>query len=251
MCIIACKPIGSTMPSTNALKNCWAQNNDGAGFAYVRHGSSTVVIHKGFMKLKALLEALDLYNFGVNDMVVLHFRFATHGYVDKGNTHPFPLSSNIEDLRATTGQFNTVIAHNGVFGSMPEHETLSDTQKFIKGILCNPLIKNNLSNPAVQELLRGYCGYSSKLAILTPDDINLIGEFESHRGIAYSNDDYKPRFVRTYPLANDGKDDDLQDELLKAGQCQICMTHDAKYQEVEQCYLCDNCIRYNLHTHCC
>lgn len=191
MCIIVSKPRGVVMPDEKILKNCWRNNSDGAGFSYVREGSNTVCIVKGFMKLKALIKSLEYHKFTPEDDVVLHFRFATHGLCDGGNCHPFPLSARTVDLRSKFIITNIAIAHNGIFGQMPDHETLSDTQKFISTVLANKAVINNLDSAAVQELIRGYCGSSSKLAIMRPSGILHIGDFVKDEGMYYSNSQYK------------------------------------------------------------
>jgi hypothetical protein len=253
MCIICVKPNGTELPSNAILNQCWQGNNDGAGLVYHKAGMDKVHIIKGFMKLKQLKEVIKTLNLGVDDDVIIHFRFATHGLVDSGNCHPFPLSKHIADLRCTDGLFNTAIAHNGVFGNMPCHDTLSDTMKFISGIMANDLIRDSLDNPAIMELISGYCGQSSKLAILRPDKIILIGDFIQDNGIYYSNHGYKPytppivhnpitwqegqgRFD-SYPLYN--KDD--------KNKCLLCETmKNVEYRYNEQAYLCNTCLEFNL-----
>lgn len=249
MCIIAIKPSGVAMPTKGILRRCWTGNSDGAGIAYKRSGENRVSIAKGFMKIKTLLNALDTLNFGVEDEVIIHFRFATHGLADAGNCHPFPLSRSIKELRTVTGEFDTVIAHNGVFGTMPCHETLSDTQKFIGGIMCSPYIKEGINDPAIQELLSGYCGTSSKLAILGTKGLVLIGEFIKDNGIFYSNNGYK---AWSYNKHNSYQDDDYtawqswKDEV-KDGQCILCATDkDVVFSVMEDCFLCAKCIQFNL-----
>ena len=254
MCIICVKPSGVAMPTFKTLSTCWQDNKDGAGLCYNRADSNEVYIVKGFMKLKALKEKLLELNFGLEDNVVIHFRFATHGLVDAGNCHPFPLSSSIDDLRCTNGVFNTAIAHNGVFGSMTAHETLSDTQKFIRGILANPAIIDNLDNKAVQELISGYCGTSSKLAILRPNKMLLIGHFikDDSTGLYFSNNGYKPsvQYITGYGQGHNkwaGNDfynkwDDVEDD-----KCLLCEKKETvRWRFREESYLCDSCYEFNL-----
>lgn len=243
------------MPGDKTINHCWQSNPDGAGIAYWRPGMQRVIIHKGFMKLKALKTVLNELMLGKDDLMLLHFRWATHGYVDSGNCHPFPLSSKPHILRTLQGEFPTAIAHNGVFGSMPCHETLSDTQKFIAKILCNPLIVAGLDNPAVKELIRGYCGTSSKLAFLKAGKMSLIGEWDKDEktGLIYSNNDYEPYKyahhghthltdeVEEYPVVRPGGECSLEK------QCELCQeTANITYDDAYQLFLCDKCLALNL-----
>lgn len=256
MCIICVKHHGVAMPDLKTLRQCWTVNRDGAGMSYYKEGMENVVIAKGFMKFKRLKMALDALDFGINDIVVLHFRFATHGLVDAGNCHPFPLSNKTADLRCVYGEFKTSIAHNGVFGSMPAHDTLSDTQKFISGIMCNPAIVNNLDNEAIQELISGYCGSSSKLAILRPNKLLLLGNFVEDKGLLYSNYQYKPIVYNgagNQWASQAWYDADYEcypsrlDYDPKA--CLLCEKKtDISYSEEVEAFLCKECFELNLNN---
>jgi hypothetical protein len=243
MCIILVKPSGVEVPSNKTLDACWQGNNDGAGLVYHKEGMDKVHIVKGFMKLKQVKMAMS--EFTPADTVILHFRFATHGLVDAGNCHPFPLSSKLDDLRRIDGMYETAIAHNGVFGNMPCHDSLSDTQKFIGGIMANDLIRDSLDNPAIQELLSGYCGQSSKLAILRPGKLLLIGKFIEDSGIFYSNHGYKPYTPIIYHN-NQSTFDKSWDTNVKE-KCLLCETTEKVwYRYPEDAYLCDKCVEFNL-----
>lgn len=249
MCIICAKPQGVKMPSMATLQECWKVNSDGAGIAYVREKDKSVTILKGFMKFKRLKSVLSVLDFQENDSVIIHFRFATHGKVDCGNCHPFPLSNKSDDLRAIKGEYPVAIAHNGIFGNMPQHNTLSDTQKFIATILANPYVMNGLDSPAIKELIRGYCGSTSKLAILKPEKMTTIGDFIEDEGVLYSNsgyktygyitkyDNWKSRYDDDYPLI--GKSIDKE--------CELCGNlRNVDYDEGYQCYICNNCLDYTV-----
>lgn len=248
MCIICVKPAGVEMPDNKTIGTMWQGNSDGAGLAYNRPGEAAVTINKGFMKLKALKGALNELSLGKPDLVILHFRWATHGLTDAGNCHPFPLSNKIEALRAISGQFPMAIAHNGVFGNMACHETLSDTQKFIAEIMCNPAIGGNIENPAIKELIAGYCGTSSKLAILKAGKLLLIGQFEKDEstGLFYSNGGYKAwgRAYTDFP----GDDDYFVPNANQIPKiCELCYgTENLAYCDAYQLFLCAKCLDYNV-----
>lgn len=238
------------MPDLETINTMWHANLDGAGLCYWRVGESHITIDKGFMKLKLLRAKLDALALGKDDLAILHFRWATHGLVDPGNCHPFPLSSKMDSLRAIYGQFPLAIAHNGVFGNMCQHETLSDTQKFIAKVMCNPAIIGNLENSAVQELIRGYCGNSSKLAILKRGKLLLIGEFEEDKatGLQYSNSGYKKvnyfsRYTKDDMPVNE---DDGCNWKSVDKKCELCDSETkVDYCGEVQLYLCDKCFTYN------
>lgn len=251
MCIICVKPAGVDMPTTNILRNCWDGNTDGAGIAYWKENDREVTIDKGFMKIKQLNDKIYSLNIQVNDLAVIHFRYATHGLVDRGNCHPFPLSNRIDELRASYGVFPHAIAHNGVFGDMACHQTLSDTQKFIRGILSNDLISNHLDNKAVRILLAGYCGSSSKLAILRPSKLLLIGDFIEDNGLLYSNHGYKPVIYHKNYDDDYGDNCNYKKPLLK-NECELCGEIDQSkvdYRDEFELYLCDKCLAGNNMAH--
>lgn len=234
MCIICVKPSGMNMPDIQTIHTMWQGNSDGAGLAYWRLGDTAVTIDKGYMKLKKLKERLAELSLGKDDLAVLHFRYATHGATDAGNCHPFPLSSKIEALRAISGQFPCAIAHNGVFGGMPCHNVLSDSQKFIAKILANSAIVDNLDNPAIGALIEGYCGNSSKLAILKPGKLILVGEYDTDKGLLYSNRGYKT--YKQHDFCNTGT------------QCGLCKDSATVLTFVEEfdVFMCGKCADYNL-----
>ena len=199
MCIICVKKKGVKPPSEKTLRACFTNNDDGAGFAYYKPGERVVHIRKGFMKVEDLFEAIRLSGIGKDYVAMYHFRQATHGLVDGGNCHPFPVSNSAERLRALSLEVPTAVAHNGIFGTMPAHNTLSDTQKFIAQVLSDSAIIQNLEHKSVQELIKGYCGTSSKLAFLRVNrEPIIIGKWEKHKGLYFSNDGYRVHKFITY-----------------------------------------------------
>ncbi len=190
MCIIVAKPAGIDLPSEDILDNCFASNRDGIGFAFNKPGDNPIIV-KGFANVKKLIKMWDTFNIKKEHNLLLHFRLATHGMKDQGNCHPFPLTNSLEDMRTLHCACDTAITHNGVFGQMNKSEKYSDTMKFVSNILASPEIISNLNTKPVVELIRGYCGFSSKLAFLRADGLSLIGDFEKDEGISYSNTQYK------------------------------------------------------------
>lgn len=190
MCIIVAKPAGIDIPSKEIFENCALTNRDGIGFSFNKTGENPIIC-KGFANVKKLFNMIDTFNIGKEHNLMVHFRLATHGKSDQGNCHPFPLSQSFDDLRLLHCTCNIAISHNGIFGGMPSSEKYSDTQKFISNIIASPEIVDNLDSMTVKELIKGYCGHSSKLAFLKPSGFSLVGDFELDEGVHYSNRQYK------------------------------------------------------------
>ena len=199
MCIICVKKKGVKPPSEKILRTCFTNNDDGAGFAYYKPGEKVVHIRKGYMTADALIDSVRVSGIGPSHVAMYHFRLATHGLVDGGNCHPFPVSNSAERLRALALDVPVAVAHNGIFGSMPAHNTLSDTQKFIAQVLADSAIIQNLEHRSIQELIKGYCGTSSKLAFIRVNrEVIIIGKWEKHKGLYFSNGAYRVQKFETY-----------------------------------------------------
>ena len=222
MCIIVAKPTGIDLPSEEIFDNCFSSNRDGIGFSYALPNGE-VSISKGYANVKKLFKMFSAHGITKKHNLIVHFRFATHGKKDPGNCHPFPLSPSFDDMRLLNCTCGTAIAHNGVFSGMPAHKDHSDTMKFIGGILAQPEIIDNLDSKAVKELIRGYCGYSSKLAFLRPSGLKLIGDFEMDENVYYSNTQYKKWNYKNY---NDYDYEKTWCHVHKVkDDCAYCQTH--------------------------
>lgn len=92
MCLIIHKPAGVEIPAP-LIRMAWEDNNDGAGIMYHPPGAAGATVIKLLPKevtdptghLIARLKELQELEVGV------HFRWKTHGPIDKQNTHPYPL----------------------------------------------------------------------------------------------------------------------------------------------------------------
>ena len=135
MCIIVAKNKGVELPTKKTLKQCFERNKDGAGIMYVK--DNKVIIEKGLMTFQEFYQKLRSIKreFGgdlTNKAIVMHFRIGTHGENDKATTHPFPISSNFNDLRATYFETDIGMVHNGIISAYNYDSVLSDTQTFIR-----------------------------------------------------------------------------------------------------------------------
>ena len=197
MCLIVVKPAGAKMPPEAHLRNGDDKNSDGTGVSWWKSGENLVHIKKDFKNIEELLLWMRT-TITIDDALIVHFRMATSGLKDKGNRHPFPITSNKLLLRQEELTCQMSVAHNGVLSEYSGHKKYSDTQKFILDILSDPAVKDNLENPAIQKLLNEFLS-RDRLAILNSSGtIWLFGEYEKEDGIMYSNAGYKYGRVSNY-----------------------------------------------------
>ena len=189
MCVIAYKPLNVAFPEEKILSNCFENNDDGAGFMYAFEGK--VHIRKGYETFKAFMGALNRARAKTGDDVpyVMHFRIATQGY-ENTMTHPFPLSSKMDNLKLLRSSCNIGVAHNGIIDLTSDgSKTYSDTMKFITDYLSLIIqgfdwSKNERTCQLIENLISG-----SRLAILDKDGhCKLLGKgWEEDKGVFYSN----------------------------------------------------------------
>lgn len=197
MCIAIASPIGSSLPSEQYLKNSWYSNDDGGGIAY-NDDNGRVKIIKGLMTwesfystLQSLNEKYDLKNRGV----LLHFRIATAGGVNKDACHPFPICSDYEIMKKSEQWSKYAVIHNGIISLCDKATSyvnhVSDTMAFISKYLSNIASnKNWFENDKNFELI--YELAKSKIAILNGNgDIHMTYGFtKDEDGNYYSNESY-------------------------------------------------------------
>lgn len=209
MCIIVAKKRGVLLPTRRTLRECFERNKDGAGIMYVKNDK--VIIEKGLMTFQDFYKKLKEIKrmFGgdlTNKAIVMHFRIGTHGENDKATTHPFPISSNFEDLRATYFETDLGMVHNGVMSSYNYDRILSDTQTFIRDYVSvfKELNDKFYLNDKVMEIIADKAGISyNKLCFLdNKENIYYYGNKVEENGVIYSNTTYKPYefipYKRTY-----------------------------------------------------
>ena len=187
MCVIIYKPKGINFPSEEILENCWWSNWDGAGVGWKNRKG--VKLQKGFMDYENLLSFLSTLS--ITDEVIIHFRIATSGGVNPTCTHPFPISNRLTDLRALTGSFSALMAHNGILGQGDDKAEISDTMEFIADIVSSPIIRDNLDNRYIKDYLSLKSG-SSKLIFMGNFPTFMLGKWIEVDGLLFSNDSFKP-----------------------------------------------------------
>ena len=189
MCILVIKKPGAVMPDKETLRTCYKNNPDGAGFMWLRK-DGMMEGYKGYFDFEEFYAAMDSQKFGKKDTVFIHTRIATHGGINQQNCHPFPISTKDEDLQALHFVSPIAMAHNGVIHGLPEMKHLSDTQMFIKLILSDPAVLNNLDSPGINYLINDHVE-GSRVAVMIKGKMYLYGKFEDVKGVLYSNTSYK------------------------------------------------------------
>lgn len=235
MCVAIYKPAGVKTPALETLSLCWNTNPHGAGFAMRNHrmdrSKCHFIIHKGYMEWSAFCKAYKDHDLGNYDgELFLHFRIATHGGINPGCTHPFPVYGADKNLLKVQHLYtDTVMIHNGVLPCTPRCEDISDTME-----LALRLSKYQLSElPSALAMLEGFTE-PSKLAFLTSKGVTLMGNWTNIDGVQYSNTHWQSKTKKNcghhHTSAYDYDDYDLQEKeweremrvFLSAGRCPYC-----------------------------
>ena len=182
MCVAIYKPKTVKTPSLETLKKCWDANPDGAGFAlFTGNEEYALEIHKGFMTWKQFEAAFNKYRLAdFSGDMLLHFRIATHGGINPGNTHPFSITKDVKLLQALNVRTNYALIHNGILPIEPA-KGISDTMEF-----CRRLVSLYRDIPAVFNLIQGMAG-NNKIAVMTREKVHLFGEWEQVEDVYFSN----------------------------------------------------------------
>ena len=253
MCIIIYKGEGKPFPPKETMKTCFDNNPDGAG--YMLAVNKKVIIKKGFMTFhhfySSLKETRKLY--GDDVPYVMHFRITTQGGVNKYLTHPYPLSSEMDELKQLNTTAKIGIAHNGIIHLTSNNsKDYNDTMKFITDYLSLIIDSPNYYKDEKKMLLiTRLCG--SKLAIL--DNLGhceLIGNgWIEDKGIYYSNSSYKKNNLiknfstnsySTYDADDDWEYFDYSDEYIDDNdECGLDNCLYKKYNDAMYCDTCDDC----------
>ena len=193
MCIICVSRSGIRQPTVSSIRSMFKNNPHGAGFMYARDGK--VHISKGYMDVDEYIEAVERANFTAADSVVYHFRISTQAGVGPAMTHPFPLSNQLEHMKALEVTCPCGVAHNGVImlTTDPSNHEYSDTAIFIvdylSGIIkCGYDLRDQETLDYIFHLAR------SKFAIMDGTGyVATIGTFINNRGLLFSNDSFQIR----------------------------------------------------------
>jgi hypothetical protein len=130
MCVIAYKPLGENVFTKETLAKCWEANDDGAGYAWFNTETNLWEVRKGFMTFKKFWRSFRDQHFTPENTIIAHFRIGTAGLKDAGNTHPFPVVDDLNEMRETNFACESILFHNGVVGK--GEGDFSDTQVFVR-----------------------------------------------------------------------------------------------------------------------
>jgi hypothetical protein len=188
MCIIVVKPRGLQFPRRDILEWCWDNNPDGAGFMFAHSG--LVYIQKGFMSLDAVFDALD----GIPESlpVVLHFRLRSNGPITPALCHPFAVRQRRITALYTTCRLG--VAHNGII-DIEHSKRESDTVAFIREVLAHNMIRQNLDNPVVHQIIEFWLDWGRLAFMNGGGAIQIMGNgWVKHDGLLFSRT--PPHFLR-------------------------------------------------------
>lgn len=189
MCLLVVKPAGKELPE-EYIKAAWQRNKDGGGFACWSKEDG-LDLSKGYTDVDLFTKDIKAQE---SKLMIVHFRWATHGTKDAKNTHPFLAGGG------------WVMAHNGVFSQVETQKDESDTAAFVR-IYIKPVLKRDpraiIDNHDWKKALN-VAATGSKLAFLNTEGETVIVH-EDHGdwvdGVWYSNSSYgpwKPAPVSTY-----------------------------------------------------
>lgn len=187
MCIAILKPKGETIDKKK-LKNCFENNNDGAGYMFVKDGRLQFI--KGFFSFKNFWSSYvkNIIKNG-NPISAIHFRITTHGKTNAENCHPFKISNSLGFI------------HNGMINFVKPDKKKSDTSMFNELIL-KRLPSDFIRNGAICDLIDESIGTSKLVFLNENSDYLILGEELGHwrNNVWYSNDSYLPYKSWTTPF---------------------------------------------------
>ena len=199
MCIALIKPAGAKIPSKETLERCFIANPDGAGISVPDIKTNSFIIRKGFFEFDEFYEVI-LKEVKVNELAFIHMRIATHGDVDKGNCHPFPVCDDYELMRGDElVECQQVMMHNGILSLENEIDKVSDTMTFNKAIyqagidVFQPTSKF-LIDCIIEDCRVAYMRFNNKRA----EWIKFGDTWEEYKGVWYSNQSYKKPLYPSY-----------------------------------------------------
>lgn len=202
MCIAIHSGAGVKIPSERILATCHRNNPDFCG--YMISTDDGVIIEKGFnndedmtrhmRETEKIIGSLENYEVGI------HFRIATRGAITPENSHPFPISSNVDELLKLSTVATHAMIHNGVIWGLDDEKPLSDTQIFVKRCL-SKFSFDDLFDDAISTLINMATVGSSILIISTGGGWIRFGDWIKDDGIYYSNRTYscsrKEKYTKT------------------------------------------------------
>lgn len=164
MCVICIVPAGTKLPSKAELLAMHRQNPHGMGFC------SKSMSYKG-MNFERFYNRLQFVP--MDEDVIIHFRFATHGSICVKNCHPFKKGK-------------IWFAHNGILDICPTGDK-TDSQTAFDEILYPVIKKYGLDSEELKDEIEEIIDYS-KFAFLGDDGkVRMFGSYQKYHGRYYSN----------------------------------------------------------------
>jgi hypothetical protein len=225
MCLIMIKPKGVALPERKYLEEGYRINKDAMGVMAVGEGKEGPVVHgrKLFANFDEFWEYVSAIP--IAKAIITHFRYATHGAKDYTAAHPFPVTRDVNQLRAAEWEHRMGVVHNGVlvgYGRSTRYSSgyssghydrkllkwidddpkdkeppLSDTQEFILKVLAEPIVSKNIGGKSATRLIQHLVG-TSKFAILDAEEnVYTFGEYYKDMDVWWSNKSYTLPVTRT------------------------------------------------------
>lgn len=180
MCIAILKTKDGII-TDDILRNCFKNNPNGSGVAYVHNNQLYVV--KGIFNVDEFIDTVHkAESLSDNGNILIHCRISTSGLIDVDNSHPHVVNDS------------TVMIHNGILDiDVPKNSKKSDTVLFIERYL-KDLPIDFIYNKAILKLIEDKIGASNKFIFLnTNGDYAIVNESAGHwiSGVWYSNYSYE------------------------------------------------------------
>lgn len=197
MCIIVFCDAGVESPDKSLLEMCELQNSDGAGIAVYNPDTELWDVTKGLMGWNEIEAEFDALNLTADHRWFMHFRFGTSGLKDGGNTHPFLVTDNMEDMRQEKFSAARIACHNGVVGS--GEKDYSDTMVCIRDYVVPmmPYMHDENLWPIFGAALKDS---SNRWLVTDGPGYYFWGSWIKEQGVWWSNDYFK--CDRTYKTSS-------------------------------------------------
>jgi predicted glutamine amidotransferase len=176
MCLIIVEPRTAPALPDYQIRNAFSSNPDGGGIMFTAGGK--LYVDKGFWSADDMATAYREAWSRASGPIVLHFRLATSGYVDRPNCHPFLIAG---------GRIG--IAHNGV---LPDSTRMhaSDTRYFVETALHGRSPQQLLSRRFRKHIERWIPGNKIVLLDGVTEEFSIMNEEDGswHEGRWYSGE---------------------------------------------------------------
>ena len=193
MCVILACDKKTGKPTKQMLIEAENMNDDGGSIAWIE--GKRVRWEKG-LKAKQIWKIVKKKDLPM----VIHFRIATHGGVNKALCHPFPITDKVELF--TSGKADEVLFHNGIWSEYSKYALTAVVQhkiKFPSGKMSDSRAMTWLVSHFGKSILN-LMGDGNKMCVLNKDGIEYYGKgWAKVDGIKCSND----LFDNTYTNYND------------------------------------------------